>query len=239
MLATPIYIICSPSPQVGKTLLARLVSEYLLLKNGTALSFDVNLKEPSLLDYLPNITETADVIDTYGKMQLMDPLIIHDRVAKVIDLGFHAFDEFFKMCEEIGFMKEAARCRVAPIILFVAGADRISLRGYEMLRRQIPAASLVTVHNEFVLCGGLPEAMDTERVLRIPALPLFLKRYIDRLSFSFTGYLRNEKDWSSELHQWIRRNYTMFRDLESNVMLRGPYRSRATNIESLRRTRVT
>ncbi|MGY4567952.1 MULTISPECIES: hypothetical protein [Bradyrhizobium] len=239
MLATPIYIICSPSPQVGKTLLARLVSEYLLLKNGTALSFDVNLKEPSLLDYLPNITETADVIDTYGKMQLMDPLIIHDRVAKVIDLGFHAFDEFFKMCEEIGFMKEAARCRVAPIILFVAGADRISFRGYEMLRRQVPAASLVTVHNEFVLCGGLPEAMDTERVLRIPALPLFLKRYIDRLSFSFTGYLRNEKDWSSELHQWIRRNYTMFRDLESNVMLRGPYRSRATNIESLRRTRVT
>ncbi|MGY2811848.1 MULTISPECIES: hypothetical protein [unclassified Bradyrhizobium] len=239
MLATPIYIICSPSPQVGKTLLARLVSEYLLLKNGTALSFDVNLKEPSLLDYLPNITETADVIDTYGKMQLMDPLIIHDRVAKVIDLGFHAFDEFFKMCEEIGFMKEAARGRVAPIILFVAGADRISFRGYEMLRRQIPAASLVTVHNEFVLCGGLPEAMDTERVLRIPALPLFLKRYIDRLSFSFTGYLRNEKDWSSELHQWIRRNYTMFRDLESNVMLRGPYRSRATNIESLRRTRVT
>ncbi|SDD99202.1 hypothetical protein SAMN05216337_10186 [Bradyrhizobium brasilense] len=239
MLATPIYIICSPSPQVGKTLVARLVSEYLLLKNGTALSFDVNLKEPSLLDYLPNITETADVLDTYGKMQLMDPLIIHDRVAKVIDLGFHAFDEFFKMCEEIGFMKETARCHVAPIILFVAGADRISLRGYEMLRRQIPPASLVTVHNEFVLCGGLPEAMDTERVLRIPALPLFLKRYIDRLSFSFTGYLRNEKDWSSELHQWIRQNYTMFRDLESSVMLRGPYRSRATNIESLRRTRVT
>jgi hypothetical protein len=32
----------------------------------------------------------------------------------VIDLGFHAFDEFFKMSEEIGFMKEAARRGVAP-----------------------------------------------------------------------------------------------------------------------------
>lgn len=238
MLATPIYIICSPSPQVGKTLIARLVSEFLLLKNGTALSFDVNLKEPSLLDYLPNITETADVIDTYGKMQLMDPLIIHDRVAKVIDLGFHAFDEFFKMCEQVGFMKEAARSYVVPIILFVASTDRISIRSYEMLRRQIPPAALVTIHNEFVLRGGLPDAMDSERVLRIPALPLFLKRYIDRLSFSFTGYLRNEKDWSTELHQWIRQNYTMFRDLESSVILRR-YRSRATNIESLRGTRAT
>ncbi|WP_050402997.1 hypothetical protein [Bradyrhizobium embrapense] len=239
MLATPIYIICSPSPQVGKTLIARVLSEFLLLKDGTALSFDVNLKEPSLLDYLPKITETADVTDTYGKMQLMDPLIFHDRVPKVIDLGFHAFDEFFKMCEEIGFLKETARRYVAPIILFIAGADRISFRGYDMLRRQIPPASLVTVHNEFALRGGLPEVMDGERVLRISALPPFLKRYIDRLGFSFTGYLRDEKDWSTELHQWIRRNYTMFRDLESSLMLRRSYRSRGTNIESLRCTKAT
>ncbi|OMI08595.1 hypothetical protein BSN85_17830 [Bradyrhizobium brasilense] len=239
MLATPIYIICSPSPQVGKTLIARVLSEFLLLKDGTALSFDVNLKEPSLLDYLPKITETADVTDTYGKMQLMDPLIVHDRVPKVIDLGFHAFDEFFKMCEEIGFMKETARRCVAPIILFIAGADRISFRGYDILRRQIPSASLVTVHNEFALRGGLPEVMYGERVLQISALPLFLKRYIDRLGFSFTGYLRDEKDWSTELHQWIRRNYTMFRDLESSLMLRRSYRSRGTNIESLRCTKAT
>ncbi|AJA65601.1 hypothetical protein ACVIW2_004295 [Bradyrhizobium huanghuaihaiense] len=239
MLATPIYIICSPSPQVGKTLIARAMSEFLLLKDGTTLSFDVNLKEPSLLDYLPNITETADVIDTYGKMQLMDPLIVHDRVPKVIDLGFHAFDEFFKMCEEIGFVKETARCCVTPVVLFVAGADRISFRGYEMLRRRIPPASLVIIHNEFALRGGLPEAMDGDRVIRISALPLFLKRYIDRLGFSFTGYLRNEKDWSTELHQWIRRNYGMFRDLDSSVTLRRWDRPRGTDIGSLRCTRAT
>ncbi len=219
MLATPVYIICSPTPQVGKTLVSRLLSEFLLLKNGSALSFDVNLREPSLVDYLPNITETADVIDTYGKMQLMDRLILYDRVAKVIDLGFHAFDEFFKMCEEIGFIEEALGRRVAPIILFVAANDRVSSRSYEMLRRRIPGGALVTVHNEFVLRGELPEAMDGGRVLRVSALPVFLKTYVDRLSFSFTGYLRDEKDSSSELHQWIRRNYVMFRDLELLAML--------------------
>ncbi|MCA6108024.1 hypothetical protein [Bradyrhizobium cenepequi] len=219
MSATPVYIICSPSPQVGKTLVSRLVSEFLLLKHGTALSFDVNLKEPSLVDYLPNITETADVIDTYGKMQLMDRLIINDGVAKVIDLGFHAFDEFFKMCEEIGFMKEAVRRHIAPLVLFVAGTDRVSSRSYEMLRWQIPPGALITVHNEFVLRSELPEAMNGARVLRFSPLPVFLKTFVDRLSFSFTGYLRNEKDSSAELHQWIRRNYTMFRDLELMVML--------------------
>src|SRR3954463_9769376 len=145
MPQTPVYIICSPRPLVGKTLIARLLSEFLLLKNGDVASFDINLKEPSLLEYLPKITETADVIDTFGKMQLMDRVIVNDGIAKVIDLGFHAFDEFFKMTEEIGFMKEAARRSVSPIILFVADTDRVTARAYPMLQQQIPASALVTV----------------------------------------------------------------------------------------------
>ncbi|WP_028346969.1 hypothetical protein [Bradyrhizobium murdochi] len=222
MSSTPVYIICSPRPLVGKTLLARLLSEFLLLKDGTVSSFDINLKEPSLLEYLPRITETADVMDTYGKMQLMDRLIVNDGVAKVIDLGFHAFDEFFKMINEIGFLKEAARRGVAPIILFVADTDRVSARAYSTLREQIPLKALITVDNEYVVRGELPEAMGLGRVLRISALPSFLKTYIDRLTFSFTNYLRNERDSSTELHQWIRRNYTGFRELEFSLLPQRP-----------------
>jgi len=219
MHKTPVYIICSPRPLVGKTLIARLLSEFLLLKNGNVVSFDINLKEPSLLEYLPKITETAEVDDTFGKMSLMDRLIVNDSVAKVIDLGFHAFDEFFKMSDEIGFMKEAARRGVAPIILFVADTDRVSARGYPMLQQQIPPTALVTVDNEHVVRGELPEAMAQGRILRIAALPVFLKTYIGRLTFSFTGYLRSEKDTSTELHQWIRKNYYSFRELELSLIL--------------------
>src|SRR5439155_17334776 len=193
MSLTPVYIICSPRPLVGKTLLARLFSEFLLLKDGTVSSFDINLKEPSLLEYLPRLTETADVMDTYGKMQLMDRLIVDDGVAKVIDLGFHAFDEFFKMTSEIGFLKEAARRSVAPIVLFVADADRVSARSYQMLQEQIPPKALIIIDNEYVVRGELPREMGLGRVLRISALPSFLKTYVDRLSFSFTEYLRNER----------------------------------------------
>jgi hypothetical protein len=221
MHTTPVYIICSPRPQVGKTLIARQLSEFLFLKNGDVAAFDINLKEPSLLDYLPDITETAEVEDTFGKMALMDRIIVNDGIAKVIDLGFHAFDEFFKMSDEIGFVKEAARRGVAPVILFVADTDRVSARGYATLREQIPKTSLVVVDNEHVLRGELPEAMAQGRVLRLPALASFLKTYVDRLTFSFTGYLRNEKDSSAELHQWIRRNYLSFRELELSLILLG------------------
>jgi hypothetical protein len=221
MRRTPVYIICSPRPLVGKTLIARLLSEFLLLKNGTVAAFDINLKEPSLLEYLPAITETAQIDNTFGKMALMDRVIVNDGIAKVIDLGFHAFDEFFKMSEEIGFLKEAARRGIAPVILFVADADRVSVRGHLMLTQQIPATALITVDNEFVVRGELPAAMDRGRVMRIAALPVFLKTYVSRLTFSFTDYLRSENDSSTELHQWIRRNYFSFREIEMNLILLG------------------
>src|ERR1700710_555858 len=134
MRQTPVYIICSPRPLVGKTLIARLLSEFLLLKNCGVAAFDINLKEPSLLEYLPKITETAEVDNTFGTMALMDRLIVNDGVAKVIDLGFHAFDELFTMSEEIGFLKEATRRGVAPISLFVADTDRVSARGFPVLK---------------------------------------------------------------------------------------------------------
>ena len=59
------------------------------------------------------------------------------------------------------------------------------------------------------------------RVLRIGALPVFLKTYIDRLSFSFTGYLRNEKDSSTECISGSAGiiYYTAFRDLELSLTL--------------------
>jgi len=221
MRQTPVYIICSPRPLVGKTLLARLLCEFLLLKNGNVAAFDVNLKEPSLLDYLPRITETADVDNTFGKMTLMDRLIVPDGISKVIDLGFHAFDEFFEMTEEIGFMKEAIRRGVAPIILFVGDTDRVSARSYPTLQRQIPPSTLVTVDNEYVVRGELPEQFARGKILRISALPMFLKTYVDRLQFSFTTYLRQEKDSSTELHQWIRKSYFSFRELELSMILLG------------------
>jgi hypothetical protein len=219
MPRTPVYIICSTRPQVGKTLTARLLTEFLKLQRGDVIAFDVSLKEPSLLDFLPRLTETAEIDDTFGKMALMDRLIVHDEMAKVIDLGYHAFDEFFRMTAEIGFAKEAARRGVAPIVLFMGDSDRASLRAYEMLQQQYPQRSLYLIDNEQVLRGEIPPALAQGKMLHIAALPPFLKTYIDRLNFSFTGYLRSEHDSSTELHQWIRRNYFSFREIELGLLL--------------------
>ena len=68
----------------------------------------------------------------------------------------------------------------------------------------------------------LPTIRSRCAIVRLGALPVFLKTYIDRLTFSFTGYLRDEQDSSTELHQWIRRNYLSFRELELSLILQRP-----------------
>jgi len=219
MRRTPVYIVCSPRPAVGKTLIARVLTEFLLLQRGSVQAFDINLREPSLLNYLPRVTETALISDTFGQMALMDRLIVNDDVPKVIDLGFHAFDEFFKVAAEIGFMKEAELRGVDPIVLFIPDRDRTSTVAWMMLRETFPRAALIPVENEHVLWGELPKPFQGKRPFRIAALPAFLKSIITRLNFSFTRYLRENRDQHSELHQWVRNNYTSFRDLALNLIL--------------------
>ncbi len=219
MRRTSVYIVCSPRPAVGKTLIARVLTEFLLRQRGAVSAFDINLREPSLLNYLPRITETASISDTYGQMALMDRLIINDGVPKIVDLGFHAFDDFFKMAAEIGFMKEADRRGIDPVVLFIPDRDRASAVAWQMLRASFPNAALVPVANEHVLWGELPKVFAGVRPFRIAALPAFLKSIIGRLNFSFTHYLRDNKDQSSELHQWVRSNYTRFREMELNLIL--------------------
>jgi hypothetical protein len=219
MLRTPVYIVCSPRPDVGKTLISRLLTEFLLLQNGSALAFDINLREPSLVDYLPRLTETAAIGDTRAQMLLMDRLIIDDGIAKVIDLGLHAFDDFFKMVDEIGFMKEALRRGVEPVVMYIPDATRTSASGWAMLRRTFPGSSLIVIDNEHVLYGETPKDFAGVTPLKIAALPAFLKSIVSRTNFSFTHYLRTSQDHSAELYQWTRANFLKFRELEVKLKL--------------------
>ncbi|MDQ8730731.1 hypothetical protein [Bradyrhizobium sp. LHD-71] len=217
---TPVYIICSPRPRVGKTLLSRLLTEYLALENRHTTAFDLNLNEPSLLDFLPKLTETANIDDTFGQMQLMDRLIVHDGAPKVIDLGFHAFDGFFRMAKEIGFIKEAERRGVQVVILFIPDRGRTSQLAWSMLQADFGNAALVPVNNEQVLLGEVPPWIGKRELLEIAMLPGFLKTYIDRKTFSFASFLRTSTDTSSELYQWTVKCFVRFRELGLKLMLR-------------------
>jgi hypothetical protein len=221
---TPIFIICSSRPRVGKTLIARALTEFLRADGRPVAAFDVNPDEFALVDYLPGYTAVAGVADTRDQIALFDQLLAADRIPKVVDLSHTVLDRFFTVIEEISFIDEARRRAVAPVVLFVGDPDRRSRHGYEMLRNRFASVPLVPVLN-----AALPNIMRHRdqfpptrlggAPLVIPALSPVLKGVIERPSFSFAALIGTAPDRTTELFGWTRQVFIEFRELELRLLL--------------------
>jgi len=127
---TPLYIIASQHPRVGKTLFSRLLIEFFRTGNRPVAGYDLDPREPALAGHFPQQVTTVDIADTQGQMALFDRLIAHNRQATVIDLGDGLFEQFFRVMVEIGFEREARRCLIEPIVLFITDSAPTTARGY-------------------------------------------------------------------------------------------------------------
>src|SRR5690242_12285809 len=126
-VTTPVYLVASPRRGVGKTLIARLLTEFFISEDRYVEAFDLNVSAPSLIDYLPGCTAPATLADTPGQMALFDRLVRNDRTPKVVDLGVDAFERFFSIAARIGFFEESHCQTVRIVVMFVAAPDAESV----------------------------------------------------------------------------------------------------------------
>jgi hypothetical protein len=219
---TPIFIVCSPLPHVGKTLVARLLAEYLHTSGRTVAAFDVNPDDFALAEQLPDRTAKADIGGTKGQMALFDQLIVADETSKVVDLGYRCFDQFFKVMQEIDFEAEARGRSIAPVVLFISEPDQRSTQAYAMLQERFPELPLVPVLN----AGA--EAITRNRSgirpkyakvpLQIPLLPI-LKTTLQRAGAASAALGRLTADDMNELRAEFERVLLQFRELELRLLL--------------------
>src|SRR5262249_52507084 len=120
---TPLYVICSPFRRVGKTLVARLLTEFYVLNNRPVAAFDLADEGPQLTDYLPSLSSPSDISKTLGQMALFDRMIADQDCAKIIDLSHRSFNNFFSVVQQIGFFEEARRHGIEPLVLFIVDVD--------------------------------------------------------------------------------------------------------------------
>src|SRR6478736_589067 len=83
--STPVFIVTSSRPRVGKTLVARALTEFFCAQRRQVAAFDVNPDEPTLIEHLPASTTAASINDTRGEVALFDQLVLADQVPKVVD----------------------------------------------------------------------------------------------------------------------------------------------------------
>ena len=219
----------SPRPQVGKTFLARLLIDFLRLDGGEAVAFDLDPSGDGLRNCIPCLDAVTDLADVRDQMALFDCLIVDDGLAKVIDLGHAWFKPFFAIVEQIGFLDEASRRSIEPMILFAADPHPGSVRAYADLQRRFPTAALVPVFNEAIVKGRnlrdqFPFGRTANVPLQISVLAPMLKGQLERYAYSFTELYDHlpraiPLALAFELRAWTRRTFLEFRELELRLLL--------------------
>jgi hypothetical protein len=226
---THVYIVASPRPRTGRTLLARALTEFFRADERPVAAFDLDTMDHALDGFLPELTACADIADTRGQVTLFDELIIADEKPKVVDVSAHDYEAFFKVMEQISFAVEAPRQSVDPVILFCASAEPQSVKAYGRLRGRFPGVTLVPVHNEGIvrnasLRNDFPTTSALALPLRIPVMSPALRERVDKKPFSFGEFRRRRPvampaPLEEELNSWLKRVYLQFREMELRFLL--------------------
>jgi hypothetical protein len=218
----PLYIVTSPRPRMGKTLLARLMMEFFIHNGRPLVGFDLNPREPMLAGRFPKLVWPVDITDIRGQMELFDRLVADTTSTKVIDLGYGPFEHFFRVMGEIGFAQEARRRGIEAMVFFVTDQAIATVRIYAELQ-QWGAATFVPVHNESVSLLFSKEDFPPTRpecgMIRIPRLSQIVRGVVDRPSFSFNSYLAKQPGGPTEVHTWTADIYAQFRNFELRLLM--------------------
>jgi hypothetical protein len=223
-----VTIIASPRARVGKTLLARLLTDFRAQEGHSIAAFDLNAGGDTLAQFLPEHTTVSTIGDIKGQMALFDRLISEDEAAKVVDLGHGSFESFFTLAQQIGFAEEALKRAITPAIMFVITPDATSVAAYRGLRSRFPQAVLAPVHNEIF---GSAQHRDKYRlsgsgevVMRLPALAPGVRKYVETPPFSFSdsrlaAAADIPREIKTELQRWQRRAFREFREFDLRILL--------------------
>lgn len=223
-----VYIVASPRPRVGKTLLSRVLIGYHQHEGRGARAFDLGQGAQSLRQFAPEETQAAQIGGVQGQMALFDRLVSEEGGGKIVDVGAETFTAFFDIAHRIGFVEEAHKRAIAPVILFIISSDKAAGDAYRSLRARFPGAALTPVHNEMLgptqHRDRFPTAERSGAILRLPALAPASRKFIETPPFSFADdQLANARniplDAHIELQRWLRKTYTELRELDLRVLL--------------------
>ena len=180
-----IYIISSDASRNGKTLLARLIVDYLLLDGKDPFVLDTDAPEGPLRHYFPGRTSLADFDKIAGRMKLFDTILALPGRDYVIDLPQRHMLAFYKAVAELDFLNAARKMGFRIIVFFVVDWVLPSLRAAQDVF-EVPGIDLfVAVINESIGSAWPKE----EGALKIPILSRKLAIAIADRRFSLRNFV--------------------------------------------------
>ncbi|HEY8161929.1 MAG: hypothetical protein ACR650_17845 [Methylocystis sp.] len=226
---TFVYFVCSPHSRTGVTTAARLLTDYYLSRGVAVEGFDTDSREPNYALRFPGLSRIVDIGDVKGQISLFDRLLVADDAPKVVDVWSRSYDQLFSTIAEIGFLEEARRAGVEPIILFQSDSSQTAASNARMLNTTWPDLWLTVIHNE----GAAPLRAEAHEILSrypargklvIPKLESAIAAALDNIDLSLTTFLRDPPSDISivvraAIKSWLIPIFTQFQSFELRMNL--------------------
>ncbi len=219
-----IYIVCSDRHRNGKTLLARVLVDFLLIDGTDPYVLDADVPEGPLRAMFPGRTALVDLNDVRGQMKLFDTILASPGRDYVIDLPAAATPVFCDAAVQLNFASEARQQGFAIAILFVIDKDPESVAVAANVQSILQPDIIVPVRNALV--GSAYRASPRDLMIEMPALGHELADIIDSHRFSFRAFMLGDeaavpRDLRPKLKDFVAKLQSAFRDIGPALSLRA------------------
>jgi hypothetical protein len=193
--STKFHIVCSDQPRNGKTLVARLLCDFLILSKRPPLIFDAAPTPGGLRGYFPARASKVELSTTAGQMALFDRALAQPRQDCVVDLPAHLLTGVVELMRQIGFGEDTHTPGVEVVVLYVADRSVDSLLAARKLRGLLRPARFIIVRNEAVppnesdrLAKFLYDGLARDGQLVVPMLDDDTTDVVEDRTFSFRRF---------------------------------------------------
>jgi hypothetical protein len=183
-----IYIVASDQHRNGKTLLARLLVDYLMLDGRDPFVVDTDAPDGPLRNFFPGRTALADFTAITGQMKLFDTILASPGRDYVVDLPARHTESFFAAERDLGFFSECKKQGFRIFLFFVVDQSFASLKAAQSLQHYRGVDLFVPVRN-LVVRSIWPE---DDGALTMPYLAAPLASAIGNRRFSFRAFVQGD-----------------------------------------------
>lgn len=145
-----VHIIASDQTRNGKTLLSRLLADYLLLDSRDPFLIDTDPPDAPLRAYFPGRTQLADLDNVQGQIKIFDTILASTGRDYVIDLNARHTDAFFQQVKDLDFTTELKNRGYRIVVFFIVDSVLESAKAFRIISRTIRADLHLPVRNAFI-----------------------------------------------------------------------------------------
>ena len=175
-----VHVVCSDQHRNGKTMLARVLVDFLVLDGRDPFCIDTDAPDGPLRSFFPGRTALADFAAIRGQMKLFDTILASPGRDYVIDLPARHTERFFQAARDLDFFAECKKTGYRVFVFFVVDNSFTSLKAAYALREEKGIDLFIPVRNMMVR-SNWPE---NEGALTIPFLAAPIASAISNRRFS-------------------------------------------------------